>query len=363
MTTTIHTFNNFGVVTISNMHSFNANAFCHNTASVESNTKSHHSKIDVPIPHKPTNVIHDKDDLFHSESSHVSHPSKSHHSKIDVPIPHKLTNVLNDKEDLFHSDISHTAHLSKSQRNSIQPCSFTDSTISLTPSKSHSSLQSNSSSHKSHKSFSSVATSLTKRSAVSGSPSKSLTPSIEVEMNFNTFSIYGLSEYVDTLHNWFGKNTMHMIYDSKEQIFDANYLNRKICGKKDLLLFVTTSDGYIFGSWTSKQIPPDKKDDFNYVRGDTEHFVFTLKNPHNIPPTRIYPKSVDKSSKSLCISGSRNPTTVISCYSCFFIENEIDESTIDFSFGSFYGDVTNKGFGLFTGKSTFGVTRLVAFVV
>ncbi|EKE41606.1 hypothetical protein ENUP19_0041G0128 [Entamoeba nuttalli] len=170
----------------------------------------------------------------------------------------------------------------------------------------------------------------------------------------------GLGLCDEIMKQWTGFKEMKLIYDSSQQFFDSRGFNEKVCGRKNLLIIVVSGKS-IFGSWHSKQIPKEKKDGFVYVKNDENHFVFTLRNIYNINPTKFLPREVNHHSKSLCISGSKNSTCIVGCYSCYFVETLDNESTVDWSFSSTYRDTSGKGHLIFTGKQAFTTDRLLAF--
>ncbi|ELP91993.1 hypothetical protein EIN_386870 [Entamoeba invadens IP1] len=192
--------------------------------------------------------------------------------------------------------------------------------------------------------------------------SSTVNPSPNPEVYMNPVEKSGLGKYEQILKSWTSASRLHLVYDSSQQFFDSKGFNEKVCGRKNLLI-VAVSGKSIFGSWHSKQVPKEKKDSFVYIKDDENHFVFTLKNEFNIPPTRFFPNEVGKHTKSLCLSGSKNTTCIVGVYSAFFIETVDDGSTVDWSFNTNYKDPTEKGHLIFTGKESFTTDRLLAFSV
>ncbi|ELP90541.1 hypothetical protein EIN_019300 [Entamoeba invadens IP1] len=191
--------------------------------------------------------------------------------------------------------------------------------------------------------------------------SESKSPAIALK-TCNNFDIPSLRRYEQILKDWTCANSMELIYDSSKHFFDSKGFNENVCGSKNVMIIVMSGKS-IFGSWHSKKIPKEKKEGFVYVKGDENHFMFTLKNPYKIPPTRFFPIEVNKHTKSLCVSGSRNSACVVGVYSGYFIDVVDNSSSIDYSFNTNYEDHTSKGGLVFVGNQSFTTDRLLAFNV
>ncbi|CAM4810501.1 unnamed protein product [Rotaria magnacalcarata] len=108
--------------------------------------------------------------------------------------------------------------------------------------------------------------------------------------------------------------------------------------------------GYLFGGYTSVSWNPTEK----YVLDPNNPFLFTLTNPHVIPPTKyrilipnysIYPQSSYGS-----IFGGGNDLYVCS-------ESQINRKSF-FNFPHSYKDTTNRGSATFTGTRNFQTNEI-----
>jgi hypothetical protein len=119
----------------------------------------------------------------------------------------------------------------------------------------------------------------------------------------------------------------------------------KCCDNKGATLAVIQSkDGYLFGGYTP--LSWDSKS--NYI-GHPNMFIFTLSNPHNIPPTK-YPKGATNKG-ILCYE-----THAITFGGGFdiFVETNSHQNNSSFTyFPGTYLDTTNKGKETFTGALNF----------
>lgn len=130
------------------------------------------------------------------------------------------------------------------------------------------------------------------------------------------------------------------------------------CDDKGPTLNIIQSGGYLFGgynadSWASPEEETSKFNPFS--------FIFTLFNPHNIPPTRYWLKkdkrvSITQDNDRLVrFGGGDGPTdhelTIATNLTCF-INFPID-----------YEDTTGKGKETFTGQSKNTVSELLVFTV
>ena len=96
-----------------------------------------------------------------------------------------------------------------------------------------------------------------------------------------------ISQYLTTLKEWSGYTTPTILYSTETEELSARTLNSKINGKRNLYFIVEDMNNNLFGSYHSHL--PTEKEYKQHSSEDQHHFVFTLHNPHNIPPTRYYP--------------------------------------------------------------------------
>lgn len=126
--------------------------------------------------------------------------------------------------------------------------------------------------------------------------------------------------------------------------------------KGPTLTVIQSSQGYLFGGYT-----PLAWDSKSYNKHSTEGFIFTLTNPHKIPPTK-YTRNQQDSRAIYCNSsfgpvfGNLHPDIAVS-NNCHQNDNSYS------NFPSAYNDTTRKGVTTFTGKSNFTVNEIEVFSV
>ena len=168
----------------------------------------------------------------------------------------------------------------------------------------------------------------------------------EERIPFDKSNLLSISEQTQ-IANWHGEENVSwkLIYRSSEH-GAANFHN--YCDDKvDTFVIVKSGQnlfgGYASDSWDTKQLN-------KYVAAPGT-FIFTLRNPNNIPMTK-YP----------CLADSNN---VMGCYSsygpCFqaFYLNKDNTGTVRFP--STCVDTTGKGSSTFTGSGTFTANEVEVF--
>ncbi len=90
-------------------------------------------------------------------------------------------------------------------------------------------------------------------------------------------------EHKKKLNEFYGK--MHqqweLIYKASRDGFDANAFHTRCDNKGPTMTIIQSNNNYLFGGYTSIPWTSD-----NSYKNDTTAFLFTLTNPHNIPPTK-----------------------------------------------------------------------------
>ncbi|KAL7719994.1 TLDc domain-containing protein [Entamoeba marina] len=163
---------------------------------------------------------------------------------------------------------------------------------------------------------------------------------------------------VSVLQEWTGKNSYRVVFDSTKDGLIPAAFNTTTTGITGLMVVVITNDNYVFGTYNSFAVPPPPvSSDTAYIEKDPEFFVFTLKNPHGIPPTKMHRKRVTTTLR-ICPSDGETVVGASDCFSIF-----TSNSYFIPTFESYYKDPTGKGADLFTGKrypTRFNVKRMYA---
>ncbi|KAL7715505.1 TLDc domain-containing protein [Entamoeba marina] len=123
-----------------------------------------------------------------------------------------------------------------------------------------------------------------------------------VQSELDTQSI--LEQNKSLLVGWTTKQKYTLIYDSDVDGLNASSFNNIICKKRDIMCLIVTKDGYLFGCFSSAQIPEPKSDEV-WIQNDPNFFVFTLTNPHHTQPMMFKLRKNDSSSFLVAPNDSR----------------------------------------------------------
>ena len=145
---------------------------------------------------------------------------------------------------------------------------------------------------------------------------------------------YGVSE-----QSW------KLLYKATRCNFDAEILHKMCDNCGPTLILVSSENGSLFGGFTTVSWSIN-----NEWYRDPLGFLFTLVNPHNLPPTKFVLK--DSKSTSHAVSFSKNGITFGEQDLC------INGNKGFTNFPNLYGDVTGKRHETFTGQSDFYITDI-----
>ncbi|GAB1222899.1 hypothetical protein ENUP19_0124G0006 [Entamoeba nuttalli] len=152
----------------------------------------------------------------------------------------------------------------------------------------------------------------------------------------------GIDEYTHTLSKWTERSIGRILYDGKLEI---DSVKQVLLNKKNILIIIGSGNN-VFGSYHDRTIG------MNEWCFDLNHFVFTIKNLFNIPPTK-YKRTIKE--KVFCITDT-----------CLYKINGWGsigkDSYIDYLFPSHYKDTIGIGANIFTGNiylNTFSVDYIL----
>ncbi|CAF3611772.1 unnamed protein product [Rotaria socialis] len=163
-------------------------------------------------------------------------------------------------------------------------------------------------------------------------------------------------EHKMKLNEFYGKEGQKwsLIYKATRDGFSATDFYRCCANQGPTITVIQSRDGgYLFGGYTSVSWNPTEK----YVLDPNNPFLFTLTNPHVIPPTKyailipnysIYPQSSYGP-----IFGGGNDLYVCS-------ESQISRKSF-FNFPHSYKDTTNRGSATFTGTRNFQTNEIEVY--
>jgi len=157
-----------------------------------------------------------------------------------------------------------------------------------------------------------------------------------------------------TLMSWVGSHKKwKVLYRGSRDGFTAENFHTHCNNRGETVTIIRSTTNHLFGGYS----PIPWKSAATY-QVNQQCFIFTLTNPHNIPPTKFMHKTSDKS-YSIYDVASHGPTfgggydiTVSS--GCNSNEN-------NFNFPYTYEDTTGKGSNTFTASNTFRVAEIEVF--
>jgi hypothetical protein len=167
-------------------------------------------------------------------------------------------------------------------------------------------------------------------------------------------------KHKEILNQFYGNpdQQWELIYKASRDGYEAKYFHGKCNGKGPTMTIFQSTEKYLFGGYT--KVPWSSKVD---VKGDAQAFLFTLTNPHDIPPTKysIHPDRKDNAVYHFEHHGpcfGKHGATCDVCVSNFPKDTSY-QNTI--SFPGAYLDTTGKGKQTFTGSGTFGLSDIEVF--
>ena len=183
-----------------------------------------------------------------------------------------------------------------------------------------------------------------------------------------------LKEWLKRPNPYLGENAFNnisLLYRGSRDGFEARKFHSKCDMKGRTLVIIKSKDGYIFGGYSTISWESTKwngkcgKDNNARRQGYGFEFVFTLKNPHSIPPSK-YNMKKDWLDHSICCDINLGP--IFGCND-IRIENNCNTNNNSFSYYDFnpgeysFNDTTGKKRLLFTGSSTYKVEEIEVFKI
>jgi hypothetical protein len=157
------------------------------------------------------------------------------------------------------------------------------------------------------------------------------------------------------LNEFYGKQDQRwtLIYKASCDGFDVNAFHTRCNNQGPTMTIVQSNTGYLFGGYTAVAWTSAGGSYMN----DTTTFLFTLTNPHNIPPTKYL----------INPGNSGNAVYHHSGYGPYFgtgaiiLSNGSNSSNSSIGFPNVYIDTTGKGSATFTGGSSFLTSEIEVF--
>ena len=167
-------------------------------------------------------------------------------------------------------------------------------------------------------------------------------------------------------------SNIELIYRGSRDGFQAREFHNRCDHEGETLVIIQSkSDNYIFGGYTSIDWDSTTwngkcgKENNARRKGYGHEFVFTLKNPYDIPPSKFNIKT-DWLDHSICCDVRLGP--IFGCND-IRIENNCDTENNSFKYYDFvpgeycFNDTTGKKRMLFTGSSTYKVKEIEVFKI
>jgi hypothetical protein len=153
------------------------------------------------------------------------------------------------------------------------------------------------------------------------------------------------------LNRFYGNENQkwQLVYKVTKHGFSASICHQCCDNQGPTLTIIQSSEGYLFGGYTAIEWNSE-----NEWMVDKTAFLFTLINPHNIPPTKYTIKSTGENA---ILSGFGTGPTFGMWDICIYLECGKTSSS-NSNFPSNYIDSTKKGNLTFTGSNIFELTDL-----
>jgi len=168
-----------------------------------------------------------------------------------------------------------------------------------------------------------------------------------------------------TLNEFYGvpNQKWKLLYRASRDGFSPSTFH-KLCDDKGATMTVIKSSenngGWIFGGFTTQSWKDAVIRTGSWFRSDDQAFMFTLTNPHLIPPTK-YSIIEDKQKHAMYANDKYGPS-----FGYFDLSISQQSNVIDYSYSDFpktYNDTTGKGDLTFTGSHYFRTSNMEVYAI
>ncbi|CAF1387192.1 unnamed protein product [Rotaria sordida] len=163
-------------------------------------------------------------------------------------------------------------------------------------------------------------------------------------------------EHQKKLNEFYGKTNQRweLIYKATRDGFDTNTFHSRCNNKGPTMTIIQSNNNYLFGGYTAIPWTSDVS-----WKNDTTAFLFTLTNPHNIPPTK-YLINPGKAVHTVHHNSSCGP--YFGAGPDMYLANGSNSNNSSrTNFPASYLDTTGKGNDTFTGASNFTTSDIEVF--
>lgn len=162
-------------------------------------------------------------------------------------------------------------------------------------------------------------------------------------------------EHKQKFSEWLPKAQFTLIYKGSRDGFAATKFHQNCDNKGPTVTVIKSKNGYIFGGYTSQSW-----DSSGSYKPDNKAFLFTLTNPHDIPPTQfpINPNEVHEA-----IKGTANACAIFGKGKDIRVADAANQNNDSYASLYSYPDTTGKKNLIFTGDMFFTVSELEVYSV
>eukprot|EP01125_Pyxidicula_operculata_P005477 TRINITY_DN1940_c1_g1_i2.p1 TRINITY_DN1940_c1_g1~~TRINITY_DN1940_c1_g1_i2.p1 ORF type:complete len:394 (-),score=56.74 TRINITY_DN1940_c1_g1_i2:385-1566(-) len=162
--------------------------------------------------------------------------------------------------------------------------------------------------------------------------------------------------YSDIIHQWvLPDSKFRLLYKGSRDGFRSGDFHQRCDNYGETLTIIESCEGYIFGGYSAI---PWKSDDHivKVNRAENQQFIFTLFNPHQIPPTKFE----GEDDVDIIYFNSCGP---VFGRSDIIISDMCNQASSSINFPDSFVDTTNIGKSLFTGSHQFNVSDIEVYEV
>ncbi|CAF0903167.1 unnamed protein product [Adineta steineri] len=178
---------------------------------------------------------------------------------------------------------------------------------------------------------------------------------LAIERTFPNGTLLRL-EHTVKLNEFYGNinQRWELIYKATRDGFTANAFHVRCDNEGPTMTIIQSNNNYIFGgyisiSWASS----------GGFQDDLNAFLFTLTNPHNIPPTKY---TIQSEWVGYAIQNSTSSGPVFGCnHDIYIADNSNSNNSSRTNFSGTYNDTTGKGVETFTGAFNFTTSEIEVY--
>ena len=175
----------------------------------------------------------------------------------------------------------------------------------------------------------------------------------KIAKTFPTGTLLGI-EQMKKLNEFYGKEDQRwtLIHKASKDGFDAASFHTRCNNQGPTMTIIRSNNNCLFGGYTAVPWTSD-----GTYKNDATAFLFTLTNPHNIPPTK-YLVTAGSAASAVMHNATHGPYFG---NSALHVSDGSNASNSNIGFPNIYADSTAKGSATFTGATAFLVFDMEIF--